>query len=289
MKDKHKKSLKKTQQPEQFIFPLNPKDIKELEIDLAIVPKELMGHLSSNPQKEKKLKKDLSNNNIPPTVKSPSRSMYKDLVHSYEGKYIPSFEEQVLLKEKERIKELYKKEDLRRVKENESKISDDELEEEKLHSNSKKKKIISHVFEIASLDEVVDAIATGRLVENISILEKVKSSDFLFTTKDQPELSLKVSKALAKVRKEDRTLDPEISEMGRLKSKENAYEFARQMYEIVQKIKAEEQITTYRETVAALNKHQIPTGRGGDWHLKTLQNLNKRWKELGFISESKPK
>lgn len=77
-----------------------------------------------------------------------------------------------------------------------------------------------------------------------------------------------------------RSLDPEISRMGREKRTQIADKFARQTIEIVNKLKAEEEISSYRDTLKMLNDKNVPTYSGGKWQMSTLCNLYKRCKKL---------
>lgn len=144
-----------------------------------------------------------------------------------------------------------------------------------------------HIFDKATLNQVLTSIIENAIIENLNVKELIKKPQFRFITKDNQKLSFIVSDAISVVYKDARSLSPETAELGRKKNRENADDYARNMLDVVKKIQQELNITSYRETVKALNERQVPTYRGGDWHLKTLQDLNKRWKDLGLVPSEK--
>lgn len=156
-------------------------------------------------------------------------------------------------------------------------------------------KIINQWFDIHRFDEtplysVLEAIERKNIIEGVNIAEKIKDPLFRFVTIENTELSYKISTVISIIYKDARTLNPDVAELGRQKNRENADEFAKKMRDVVTTIQLQEKISSYRETVKALNEKHIPTYRGGEWHIKTLQDLNKRWKELGLMSHAtKPK
>jgi len=143
-------------------------------------------------------------------------------------------------------------------------------------------KLKVHTFANSSLNDVLDAINNRTDIEGIDIPEKLKDPNFIFRTLDNEELSMKFSKALSTIYQSGRTSNPQLGELGREKSKKNAENFAIQMYDIVKSIQEKGKLTTFRETIQALNENNIPSYRGGVWHLGTLHELNKRWEKLGY-------
>jgi len=160
----------------------------------------------------------------------------------------------------------------------------------RLVATCRKENLEHHVFTKSSLPEVLKAIQNEEMIEEIDISEKIKNPSFRFISEEAPTLSFEISQAIGFVLERTNKLSPTIAAMGRDKVRTNADSFAKAMYETVQTIKREERIKTYRETVDALNKHQIPTYReGGKWHIKSLQNLQSRWEKLGLTDSKNPK
>ena len=138
-----------------------------------------------------------------------------------------------------------------------------------------------HFFSTVSLPQLFDAISEDIPVEGLSIKEKMKDPFFQFITLDNPDLSFKASKAISRIVRSSQKIDPITAKAGRDKQKETADEYASNIFDIVKDAR-ERGIKTFRATVDYLNENEIPTFRGGKWHLKTLQDLQKRWKELGL-------
>lgn len=136
----------------------------------------------------------------------------------------------------------------------------------------------------SSLVQVLEAIKTQEPIEGINLLESIKNSSFSFTTNDSPELSSLVSEILSIAIKFGDTFKPEIQDLGRQAVKDNADDFAKELFPVVQKIKREHHVESFRETIDLLNMKKINTARGGKWHMSTYQNLVKRWKKLGYNS-----
>lgn len=160
--------------------------------------------------------------------------------------------------------------------------------DDKLAKKIRDRELIFHIFKEQSLDNVLDAIKNKAQIEEIDISEEIKNPLFRFITPDSQSLSFKVSEVISTIYTETRRLSPEIAELGRQKNKENADEFARNMYDIINSIQQKENVSSYRETVRVLNKKNVPTSKGGQWHTKTLQDLKKRWIELEILPASKP-
>lgn len=141
-----------------------------------------------------------------------------------------------------------------------------------------------HVFpKTFTFHTVLEAIKKKTEIDNVDIAAKVQSYSFRFYTKDYPLLSLETSNAIAETVKDIKTPSPQFSAMGRQKRTENADEYARRMYTLIDELKTKEKISSFRQTVKALNKKKVPTPLAGkEWHVSTLQNLEKRWQELGL-------
>lgn len=138
--------------------------------------------------------------------------------------------------------------------------------------------------------QVLSAISTKTEIDGFNIADAIQNQNFRFYTKDFPLLSLNASNALADSIKEAKKPSLEFSKMGRQRRTGNADDFALRMHEIISKLKTEVKMSSYRETIKVLNEKEIPAPMGGQWHVRTLQDLNKRWVELGLSSfTSKPK
>jgi len=138
-----------------------------------------------------------------------------------------------------------------------------------------------HAFSIP-LRKVLLAISTRTDIDGFNIADAIQNQTFRFYTKDFPLLSLEASNALAESIREAKKPSIEFSRMGRQRRTENADDFAVRMHEIIGKLKTEERMSSYRETIKVLNEKEIPSPMGGRWHVRTLQDLNKRWQELGL-------
>lgn len=138
-----------------------------------------------------------------------------------------------------------------------------------------------HYFEENTLEEVLDSIKKNKQIDKINVLEKLQNPNFRFRTIDDAELSFIVSESLSIVQKNaTETKLAEIRELGVIRNVEIADEFAIEMFNIVKELRENDKITTYRDTIQYLNDKNVPTNRGGKWHLKTLQDLSKRWEKL---------
>ncbi|WP_375444361.1 hypothetical protein [uncultured Fibrella sp.] len=146
------------------------------------------------------------------------------------------------------------------------------------------------VFRMATLDDVLDAIVNNKIIERTNITERMQEPNFRFVTAFDPDHSLKVSHALSAFLKHYKSHEASRASVSGVKQRQsNADEFAINMYHIVEAIKEEQQISSYRDVVQALNEAKIDTyqkqdSKGGrrSWHLSTLQKLTKRWQELGL-------
>lgn len=157
------------------------------------------------------------------------------------------------------------------------------IKEEIVVPNKFKQKEPFH-FENESLKDVIEAIRNNSTINGININKEIKNKSFRFQTNDDPETSLKISELLATFYKDGQQSSPTLGALGRQKSKENADEFAIQMFNVITDLQKQEKVTSYRETARILNEKGIQTDRNGKWHVNTLQMLKKRWKELGLTS-----
>lgn len=134
----------------------------------------------------------------------------------------------------------------------------------------------------SSLVDILEAIKKADSIEEVNIVEAIRNPNFRFTTPDHPELSLLVSDVLSIAIKFGNEIKPEIQQLGTKAIKKNANEFAKEMFPVIQNLKRDHCIDTFRETVDLLNMKKIKTARGGKWHLGTYQKLVERWKSLGY-------
>lgn len=155
----------------------------------------------------------------------------------------------------------------------------------------KKQGFDPHLFRRSTVDQILDAIISNESIEGVDITARMQQHNFRFMNTTNPDHSLKVSHALATFLKNSRAMDiQKTSAEGVKKRNENADDFAKNMFNVIEKVKKEEKISSYRDTVEALNKKKIPTyndtGKGEvtkEWHISTLQKLVVRWKNLGLV------
>lgn len=130
------------------------------------------------------------------------------------------------------------------------------------------------------LDDVLAAIVENKEIESCNIAQEMRENKlFRFVCRDRPEDSLKFSEAMAAG---ITTVMGYAAQKSRESRSKNADDYAREMYETINRLKREEKVSTFRATVEMLNKQEVPTANGGKWHIKSLQSLNKRWKDLGL-------
>ena len=144
----------------------------------------------------------------------------------------------------------------------------------------------------ASIREILDALQFRTVIGGINLHEEVKNPDFRFVSSMSPDESQKLSAVLARFIQESK-IDGfnEGVKMGSMravgaavkKRQENADDFAKNMFSIVQEMKTVHGVETMRETVATLNENEIKSPRGGQWNLSSLQLMQKRWEKLGLI------
>lgn len=135
-----------------------------------------------------------------------------------------------------------------------------------------------------SLKEVLRSIILHKIINGVDVAQRIEEPSYRFIAQDQPEVSYLVSEMLAqsikKATDKQRYLNTKTLEHSAETRKAMADEFALQAKKKIDEIKAVEHVTSYRDTVAALNKHHVPTAHNGSWHVKTLQNVLKRVKDI---------
>lgn len=145
------------------------------------------------------------------------------------------------------------------------------------------------VFEKSS-DDLLQIIIDKAQIDGVNLSEKIQDPAFRFLSslKGEVELSYKLSEALALTVSNAITVARKTPVLAAAKKRnQTADEFALQMHDIVEKIKVEDNVTTYRATVEALNKREISSYTGGKWHVKTLHELYARWNGINEVN-SKP-
>lgn len=146
------------------------------------------------------------------------------------------------------------------------------------------------VFSIP-LDELLDAIADDEIIsdiidQKIDIANAVQNPKFRFCTLngDEVKKSLKISKALSKSIQKAKSLSgANASKKAAKRRKENADEFAERIYPEIERLKRDYKVKSFRATAEMLNEQKIETFRGGKWHVKTLQDIYDRCKDLGIM------
>jgi hypothetical protein len=177
--------------------------------------------------------------------------------------------------------------------------------EESLKNQGFRYKIFSSMREVVHAitnQSVIEVTTSQGVVEKINIAEELKDPNFRFLAKNAPNSSKLLSDAFSAHTEFIRSsFVGDMANKSVQKRVENADEFAVRMFNLIEQLKREEGISTYRDTVKVLNDKKVPTYRSGnmkengkdmitqkgEWHLSTLQNLHKRWKELGLIPQPK--
>lgn len=141
-----------------------------------------------------------------------------------------------------------------------------------------------------SAQDIIEAIIYDQDVNGINIVDKLleptfrfkSNNDSIVSASDLSEaLSIVIAKARSKPGKKGSTTTNVIR-------KQKADEYAKNMYEIITKLKAETGVSTYEATLALLREKEVKTPNGGKWHISSLQDLQKRWVELGLTPPPKP-
>ena len=168
-------------------------------------------------------------------------------------------------------------------------LNEEKSEEIQLTELAKKlkEKYRVHIFYHASVEDIINSITNGESVDGINILERMQDPRFRFISASNPNYSLQISHAFAKAIAVNKSVsNKKASQVGVKKRQQNADEFAKNMKEVIDNVKTESNITTYKDTVEALNKKGIASYRGKKWHIRTLQDLYKRWEALGLSDYS---
>lgn len=142
----------------------------------------------------------------------------------------------------------------------------------------------------ATIEEISLAIASKKPIEGINILKELQNPDYKFQIKNSPDLGTTFSEALVQAYNAGKSNTIAIAAQVSLDKRKNAAnKFAIEMHPIIQKLRSEKKLITYKETIEALNKEGIKAPKGGKWAEGTLQAVYKRWKDLGLSNESTPK
>lgn len=132
----------------------------------------------------------------------------------------------------------------------------------------------------ANVAEIMDAVIGGKDLEGVNILCELRTGEFLFHSSQDP-LVEKLSEALNAVAAESakRSYLKAVA-----KSTEKADAFAIEMHSIFKSIiiRSGEEGATQQDIANILNRHQIPTVRGGKWAPDNLRKLYKKWDELNL-------
>ncbi|MBN8825842.1 MULTISPECIES: hypothetical protein [unclassified Spirosoma] len=149
----------------------------------------------------------------------------------------------------------------------------------------------------ASVRDIVKAIATNVDIQGVNLVDRVQDPGFRFTSEVDPDFGTDLSEAfavlLARARALASQLHSETAKKGGATSSisrnEHANAYAAKMFGMISDLKSEHGISTYQAVVDLLNDKKVETAGGKTtWHIKTLQNLEKRWQNLGLVP-SKPK
>lgn len=139
-----------------------------------------------------------------------------------------------------------------------------------------------------SAKALLEAIIKRKKVAGVDIVQKIQDPHFRFTSTIDPDLSASMSEAFAVLLSYGRS---KAGKKGNVERNRKGDQFATKMHAMIQNMQSESGVTTLQATVDLLNQKGVKTyseREGSKWHLKTLQDLQKRWKALGLIPE-KPK
>ncbi|GAB3732378.1 hypothetical protein [Spirosoma lituiforme] len=167
-------------------------------------------------------------------------------------------------------------------------VHDESIVEMKKHDNEAGYRLVVFKHTYTDLMEAIahDEVIKHAIEGDFNLREELQNPKFRFISVQAPRLSRLAADALSAQTQYTKTLyGRELSKKGAEKRNIDADQYAVNMYDLISRLKKKENISSYRDTVKALNANNIPTFReGGEWHLSTLQNLQKRWKELNLIS-----
>lgn len=152
-------------------------------------------------------------------------------------------------------------------------------------SNAPEQKIVKFK---ASTPEIIKSIIDQTPLEGIDISVQVQDPLFRFQSLSESEqkYSLQLSEAFALTVQRAKTRDtrPAI-ERSIERRVDEADDFAIRMYPVIQEMKSEAGVITNKGMIELLNSKNIPTyKKGGKWHTSTLNNMKKRWTEMGIVA-----
>ncbi|RYC66968.1 hypothetical protein [Spirosoma sordidisoli] len=139
----------------------------------------------------------------------------------------------------------------------------------------------------SSTEAILNAIINGKTIEGVDIAESIQNPQFRFKSTKDPVISASMSEAFAILMSRARS---EAGKKGSAERNRKSDEFAANMYNVIQNMQVESGVTTLQATVDLLNERGVRTysgQEGSKWHLKTLQDLQKRWAKLG-LTDKKP-
>lgn len=142
-----------------------------------------------------------------------------------------------------------------------------------------------------TLKEILEAIIDDKEIDNIKLADKVQDPDFHFKLELNPELGTSLSDAFTAILSRARSvMTQKRVQKASEKRNQQANEYAAKMYEVITNLKVEAGVSSFRGTVDLLKQRNVQAPNGGkEWHISTLQDLQKRWRELGLIPSPKPK
>lgn len=156
------------------------------------------------------------------------------------------------------------------------------MKRENREYTDREKKVVA--FNASTL-EIIRNITAQTTLEGVDVATEVQDPSFRFMSLSTGELvySTELSEAFATVAKLIKTRDtrPAIDK-STTKRIANADKFTMKTYPLIEQMHADAGIITNKEIVERLNREQVPTYKGGNWHLSTLNNMKKRWNKLNI-------
>lgn len=158
----------------------------------------------------------------------------------------------------------------------------------------RKQKLIVDDFQVP-LFEILMAISNGTYIKGVDIKSKVQNPGYRFISQVEPALSSMTSDTIATMFKLGYELGKNDGKKAHLESASRlasekrtnlADEFATNLHPIIKKLQMENQVDTVRATIELLNKENVKSFTGKNWHLQTYSQLKKRWKDLGLDKET---
>jgi len=136
----------------------------------------------------------------------------------------------------------------------------------------------------ASLKSILNAINNKSLVEGIDIHAELQNSAFSFACEDNLELSSLMSTTFKSV--VDFTRQQAIKSIHQHRVAPTvtaADKYAIEMVPVIEKLKSDNGVKSFAETVKMLNSQGIQSFRGSKWHVRTLHALYMRNTKLHEI------